>query len=566
MIEQVRISNLGVIEEAELNLGPGLTALTGETGAGKTMAVTSLQLLLGAKADATKVRRGASGAVVEGLFTVSAASPVLERITEAGGTFDVDDGVAAVLVARHVPASGRSRSYIGGRSVPTSVLSEIAGDLVTVHGQSDQLRLATPAQQRSALDRFGGEAIAKGLERWRKAWDGFSRAQEDLRAFEAQAKDAARSRLAYEALLAKVDEVNPEAGEEEELRRQAQLLENTEVRYAGFSGAAAYLSGSDSVEDTALSAIAAARRALDEIADDPDVDELVERLDGVEAELSDIANALADLAAHTEADPERLSEIYSRRQALRGLRKDLGMDLDDARAAADEARAALAELGDPEGTRERLEKRLREAQADLDEAGEALHAERSKAARALGALIMKELPELALPDATFDIEVTPGAAPGTHGSDAVSFRLASHRGAPLAPIGKSASGGELSRVMLAVEVSLASGQHEKDHTFLFDEVDAGVGGRAALAVGRRLAELATTCQVLVVTHLAQVAAYAGTQAVVVKELNERSAVTDVVPVSGEDRLSELARMLSGQDSQAARAHAAELLSSADMAP
>ena len=566
MIEQVRISNLGVIEEAELNLGPGLTALTGETGAGKTMAVTSLQLLLGAKADATKVRRGAPGAVVEGLFTVSADSAVLERITEAGGTFEIDDGVAAVLVARHVPASGRSRSYIGGRSVPTAVLSEIAGDLVTVHGQSDQLRLATPAQQRSALDRFGGEEIAKGLARWRKAWDSFSLAQEDLRAFEAQAKDAARSRLAYEALLAKVDEVNPEAGEEEELRRQAQLLENTEVRYAGFSGAAAYLSGSDSVEDTALSAIGAARRALDEIADIPDVEEIVTRLDGAEAELSDIANSLADLAAHTEADPERLSEIYSRRQTLRGLRKDLGMDLDDALVAADEARAALAELGDPEGTRERLEKRVEEAQADLDKAGEALHAKRSKAARTLGALIMKELPELALPDATFEIEVTSGAAPGIHGSDAVSFQLASHRGAPLAPIGKSASGGELSRVMLAVEVSLASGQHEKDHTFLFDEVDAGVGGRAALAVGRRLAELATACQVLVVTHLAQVAAYAGTQAVVVKELNEKSAVTDVLPVFGEDRLSELARMLSGQDSQAARAHAAELLSSADMAP
>ena len=565
MIEQVRISNLGVIEEAELNLGPGLTSLTGETGAGKTRAVTSLQLLLGAKADATKVRRGASSAVVEGLFTVSAGSPILERVTEAGGSFEVDDGVAAVLVARHVPASGRSRSYIGGRSVPTAVLAEIAGHLVTVHGQSDQLRLATAAQQRSALDHFGGDAMGGALARWREAWASFTRARQNLEAFEAQSKDAARSRLAYEALLAKVDAVNPAPGEEEELRASARLLENTEVRYAGFSSAAAHLSGSDSIEDTALSAMAAARRALDDIADDPDVAELVTRLDAAGAELSDIASALADVAAHTEADPEHLSEIYSRRQRLQGLRKELGMNLDEALVAADEARAALAELGDPEGTRERLERDLAAAQLELDKAGRSLHRRRVTAARELTALVMKELPELALGDATFTIEVTPGAAPGTYGSDTISFLLASHRGAPLAPVGKGASGGELSRVMLAVEVSLATARHEKDHTFLFDEVDAGVGGRAALAVGRRLAELAASSQVLVVTHLAQVAAYAGTQAVVVKKLDNKSAVTDVRPVSGDDRLSELARMLSGQDSQAARAHAAELLSSAGVA-
>ena len=565
MIEQVRISNLGVIEEAELDLGLGLTALTGETGAGKTMAVTSLQLLLGAKADSAKVRRGAKSAIVEGLFAVSADSPLLERVTEAGGSYEIDDDVAAVLIARHVPASGRSRAFIGGRSVPTSVLADIAADLVTVHGQSDQLRLASAAQQRSALDRFGGEAIAKPLERWRTAWDIFNRAQQNLADFEAQARDAARTRLAYEALLAKVDEVNPEPGEENQLKAEARRLENTEARYLGFSGAAAHLTGSDTVDDTALSSLAMAKRALDDLADDEDVAELVARLETTEAELSDIAASLADLASSTEADPELLSNIYSRRQRLQGLRKELGMDLDDAVVAAAEAREALAKLGDPDATRDKLEKELAAAQKDLNKAGTQLHKARAKAAEQLAALVMTELPELALPDATFVIEVIPGATPTVHGSDSISFLLASHRGAPLGPVGKNASGGELSRVMLAVEVALASGQHEKDHTFLFDEVDAGVGGRAALAVGRRLAELAKNCQVLVVTHLAQVAAYAGTQAVVVKELGEKSAVTDVVPVAGEDRLAELARMLSGQDSKTARAHAAELLSSADMA-
>ncbi|MFT3942765.1 MAG: DNA repair protein RecN [Ancrocorticia sp.] len=564
MIEQVRISNLGVIEEAELDLGPGLTALTGETGAGKTMAVTSLQLLLGAKADSTKVRRGAKSAIVEGLFAVSADSPLLARVTEAGGTYEVDDDVAAVLIARHVPASGRSRAFIGGRSVPTSVLADIAADLVTVHGQSDQLRLASAVQQRGALDRFGGQAIAKPLARWRSAWEVFNQAQQNLADFEAQARDAARTRLAYEALLSKVDEVNPEPGEEGQLKAEARRLENTEARYLGFSGAAAHLTGSDTVDETALSALAMAKRSLDGLMDDDEVAELAARLETAEAELSDIAATLADLASSTEADPQRLSDIYSRRQRLQGLRKELGMDLDDAVVAAAEAREALAKLGDPDATRDTLEKELAAARKDLDKAGTQLHKARAKAATELAALVMTELPELALPDATFVIEVTPGA-PSAHGSDAISFLLASHRGAPLGPVGKSASGGELSRVMLAVEVALASGQHEKDHTFLFDEVDAGVGGRAALAVGRRLAELAKNAQVLVVTHLAQVAAYAGTQAVVVKELGEESAVTDVVPVAGDDRLAELARMLSGQDSATARAHAAELLSSADMA-
>ena len=565
MIEQVRISNLGVIEEAELDLGPGLTALTGETGAGKTMAVTSLQLLLGAKADSTKVRRGAKSAIVEGLFAVSADSPLLQRVTEAGGSYEIDDDGATVLIARHVPAAGRSRAFIGGRSVPTSVLADIAGDLVTVHGQSDQLRLASAAQQRGALDRFGGEAIADLLARWRYSWDIFNRAQQNLADFEDQARDAARTRLAYEALLAKVDEVNPEPGEEGQLKAEARRLENTEARYLGFSGAAAHLAGSDTVDDTALSSLAMAKRALDDLTDDQEVAELVTRLDTAEAELSDIAASLADLASSTDADPQRLSDIYSRRQRLQGLRKELGMDLDDAVVAAAEAREALAQLGDPDATRDKLEKDLAASRADLDKSGAQLHQARTKAATQLSALVMTELPELALPDATFVIEVSAGATPAVHGSDSISFLLASHRGAPLGPIGKSASGGELSRVMLAVEVALASGQHEKDHTFLFDEVDAGVGGRAALAVGRRLAELAKNCQVLVVTHLAQVAAYAGTQAVVVKELGEESAVTDVVPVAGNDRLAELARMLSGQDSAAARAHAAELLSSADMA-
>ena len=565
MIEHVRISNLGVIEEAELSLGTGLTALTGETGAGKTMAVTSLELLLGARADASKVRSGAASAHVEGLFTLPLDSPVLEKIVEAGGGYEEDDDVAVVLVARTIPATGRSRSFIGGKSVPTAVLGEIAQELVTVHGQSEQLRLASPAHQRRALDTFGGTDAAELLAAWQGAWEREQAAAKALDDFDARARDAARQRLALEALVTKVDAVSPQLGEEQTLRQEAHRLENTEALYAGLAGAAAMLAGSDSVDEPALQWVASARNALESLADDPDIADIVARLDSAEAELSDIAGTLADIAAHTEADPERLSEVYERRQILSGLRKSLGMDLDEAIAAADQARAGLIELGDPDSARQRLLDDLATAKHQSAVAAKKLTAFRQKAATELQKLVTRELPELALPDARFDVHVTPDAQPTQWGIDSVSFMLASHKGAPLAPLGQSASGGELSRVMLAMEVALASRNHESDHTFLFDEVDAGVGGRAALAVGKRLAMLAATHQVIVVTHLAQVAAYAGLQAVVVKQSDSDGARTDVVVVDGDQRLAELARMLSGSDTQAARTHAAELLSDANMA-
>lgn len=565
MIEQLRISQLGVIESAELELGSGLTALTGETGAGKTMAVTSLELLLGAKADPAKVRRGAKSAVVEGIFSVPEESAVVERIVQAGGDIESEDGMATVIISRHVPANGRSRSFIGGRSVPTGVLADIAGSLVTVHGQTDQLRLAAPAEQRAALDEFGGEAVARAARTWRDAWGAYNEASDQLQRFTEQAADAARARLAYEALVAKVEEVNPGIGEEAALKQEALALENVEERFSGLSGAAAALSGSDTVDYPALAGIAEAQSSLQSAGESEDVADLAGRLDSAQAELSDIANELADLAAHSEADPDRLSVIYMRRQQLQGLRKALGMDLDQALEEADQARAALEDLGDLEGTRERLAKELSQAQSEMEAAGKRLRAARTAAAKKLSSAVASELPQLALPDATFSISVTESDAPAIHGHDVVKFQLASHRGAPLAPLAKSASGGELSRIMLAVEVSLAEQTHDKHHTFLFDEIDAGVGGRAALAVGHRLAALAATNQVIVVTHLAQVAAYAQTQAVVVKESKEKSAITHVIEVEGDERLSELARMLAGSDSETARAHAAELLSTADVA-
>ena len=545
MIDHVTIRNLGVIAEAELNLGEGLTALTGETGAGKTMAVTSLQLLLGEKADASRVRAGASRAEIEGTFVVPADSPILERISDAGGIYDVDGETAEVIVARHVPSQGRSRAYVGGHSVPTAVLREIASSFVTVHGQSDQIRLASPAQQRAALDEYGGEAIARAKKAWSGAYAAHLRAREKLAEFEEGAKEAAQRRLAFEALVSKVDAVRPRLGEDTELRAEARRLENSEQLYAAYSRAAALLTGSDAI-------------------DNPAVAELYERLETVAAEIDDVGAELANLARSSEAQPARLSEIYSRRQELAGLRKELGMDLDSAVEEAERAREELGKLSDPEGRRAGLKARVEETHAAMLEAGKKLRAQRRRAGKALASRVSQELPDLSLPDATFEVRVEE-VEPGASGADAVAFLLASHRGAPLAPLGQGASGGELSRVMLAVEVSLAQKLSEGSHTFLFDEIDAGIGGKAATAVGRRLAQLATTSQVIVVTHLAQVAAFAGTQDAVVKETEDGRARTQVVRLEGEERVRELARMLSGNETDVARAHAAELLRAAFVA-
>ncbi|KMY22636.1 DNA repair protein RecN [Actinobaculum suis] len=563
MIDHVTIRDLGVIAEGELATGPGLTALTGETGAGKTMAVTSLQLLLGAKADASRVRAGARAAEVEGTFVIPADSPVLERVTDAGGAFEIEGENAILIVARHVPAKGRSRAYVGGRSVPTAVLREIASAFVTVHGQSDQIRLASGSQQRTALDAYGGEKITAANAQWQQAYRQYLEAGQALHEFEAGAREAAQRRLAYTAFLEKIEAVAPTPGEEEELRAQALRLENSEELYAAFSRAAGLLTGSDAVELPASRAVAEARAKLSDITD-PTGQELAGRLASVEAEIDDVGQELAAAARATEAQPELLSQIYSRRQELAGLRKELGMDIDSALDQATQARRELEKLGDPEGTRETLEKELREATAHMEKAGKKLRTARQQAGAALAAQVTAELPALSLPDAKFEVRVEK-AEPGPSGADTVEFLLASHRGAPLAPLGKGASGGELSRVMLAVEVSLASQRSEGSHTFLFDEIDAGIGGKAATAVGKRLAKLAETAQVIVVTHLPQVAAFATTQIAVVKQSTCGTARTEVVELTGEERISELARMLSGNETDVARAHAAELLRNAFVA-
>ncbi|QOQ38749.1 DNA repair protein RecN [Trueperella pecoris] len=561
MIDELRISQLGVIESANLNLSNGMTAITGETGAGKTMALTSLSLLMGAKADPSRVRAGAEKATVEATFVVSAESPVVSIVENAGGTVDMEGDQAAIIVARHVPARGRSRAYVGGQTVPMAVLEEIAQHLVTVHGQTDQLKLRSEAQQRAALDAFGGPPLMEAREAYDRAWANLRQAQATLEEFRAGMRQAASERLALEALVKRVDAVEPQAGEEDELKARAMVLEHVEDLRVAMASSMSVLSGED--DGGVLGAIDTAAQMLAQVCDaDTELGDLSQQLHDVSIVASDVVNVLGLKLAALEADPEELNEIHARRAELRSLQRDLGMSIEeilDQRASAD---AKLRSLAAPEEHLAELEEKVKEAHRSVMDYGRRLRTQRRKAGEKLGALVSEELHGLAMKDATFSVAIEPTDGPTRHGLDEVTFLLAAHRGTPALPLSSTASGGEISRIMLALESAL-NANPMPDHTFIFDEVDAGIGGKTALSVGQRLARVGKASQVLTVTHLAQVAAYADHHVVVTKKTDGSATSTDVVVIDGEERVEELARMLSGHaESAAARTHAAELLSTA----
>ncbi|WP_298460201.1 DNA repair protein RecN [uncultured Cellulomonas sp.] len=565
MIEEIRIENLGVISRAQVGLGAGLTVLTGETGAGKTMVLTGLNLLLGGKADTGAVRTGQRSASVEGRIALDSGSPVAARAQDAGADLD-DDGTLVVL--RTVAAEGRSRAFLGGRSVPQGVLGEIADDLVTVHGQADQARLRSPARQRQALDAFAGAGHGTTLATYRAAWSELAALEEEIGDLTARAQDRAREAELLRLGLAEVERVDPQPGEDVELAAETERLAHAEDLRAAATGAHAALTGDDTgtADATALVAVDSARRLLEQAGHhDPVLAALATRLAEVAYALTDVSTEVSGYLQDLQADPLRLEAVQQRRADLNQLTRSYGADVAEVLAWYDTAGRRLLEL---DGGGERLAGltgRRSEVLSTLGELADTLTAGRRRAAQALADAVTAELGGLAMAGAQLRVEVTGADELGPWGQDAVEMLLVSHAGAPARPLGKGASGGELSRVMLAIEVALATSPESGAHrppTFVFDEVDAGVGGKAAVEVGRRLASLAAGAQVLVVTHLAQVAAFADTHLVVTKgSAGDADTVTesDVRPVTGPERVRELARMLSGQDSQAARVHAAELL-------
>jgi len=571
MIAELRLRDLGVIVDAQLDLGPGLTVISGETGAGKTMLLTGLDLLSGGKADARAVRVGATEAVVEGRFEIDTSSGAAAQVDDAGGVLD-DDG--SLLVMRTVAAQGRSRTVLGGRGVPQAVLGELTSRLVTIHGQSDQLRLRGAAQQRAMLDAYGGAALAEAAGAYRELWQERQSVAAELDTIRTQASERAREAELLRLGLAEVERVAPQPGEDVALVAEADRL-----RYANELGEdvqvarTALVGGEDDTASASVRAASVAElletaaRALERAgAHDPALAPLVGQLRDVGFRAGDVATELSGYLDGLESDPARLEQAEARRAELAHLTRSYGETVDEVLAWASSASLRLLELDDDTGRADHLAGLLEDLELRLAEAARVLHERRAAAAAELSQAVDAELEGLAMTGAHLDVSVT-SVAPGPTGADAVELLLRPHPGAPARPLAKGASGGELSRIMLALEVSLAA-RHDRGGdrlTMVFDEVDAGVGGKAATQVGARLARLAEHYQVIVITHLAQVAAFAGTHVVVAKSTSGDGQVTrsDIRTVDGDDRLVELARMLSGsEDSQTARAHASELLAAA----
>ena len=564
MLEELRISGLGVIDDAVLELAPGLTVVTGETGAGKTMVVTGVGLLFGGRSDSGLVRSGSARAAVDGRIRIPADGPIAARVDELGG--DVDGGT--LLLSRVVGADGRSRAQVGGRSVPVATLAELADEIIAVHGQTDQLRLRSPAKQRESIDRFGGASLATVLDEYRAVYHRYLDVETTLTELTERARDRAREAEVLRFGLSEIEAADPQPGEDATLAREVARLAHADLLKGAACLAHASLVGDPSVDGApdAVGLVAVARAALDRVAEhDGALDALAQRLSEAGYLLSDVAAELASYSDDVDADPLRLATAQERQSVLAGLARKYsvaGCDgADGALAWAQEAAARLSALDGDDSRVSDLAAEVTRLHEQLVGLARGLTAERRAAGERFGTAVTAELRALAMPHATVTVDIRTGEDYGPHGADDVELLLTPHAGAPARPLAKGASGGELSRVMLAVEVVFAGAGPVP--TFVFDEVDAGVGGRAAVEVGRRLARLARTAQVVVVTHLPQVAAFADRHLVVVKSDDGTVTSSGVVCLDATTRVAELSRMLAGLDGSAlAQGHAAELLHAA----
>lgn len=578
MLTEIRIESLGAISAAVGEFDRGLTVLTGETGTGKTMVVTGLHLLGGGRADPNRVRSGADRAVVEGRFSTTdlddETAAELDAILEDLGAERDEDG--SVIALRSVNRDGPSRASLGGRSVPAKSLGDFTTELLTLHGQNDQLRLMRPEEQRGALDRFA--EAGPPLERYRKLREAWLTARRDLIDRRDRARELAQEADRLQFALNEIDAVDPQPGEDDALVAEVLRLSELDTLREAAATARAALSvdDGDGLGQGAIDCLGKARAAL-ESTDDATLRALAGQIAEALTVVDDAATELGGFLEELPVDASALESKLARQAQLRTLTRKYAADIDGVLQWARESRERLAQLDVSEEAITALERRVDELARELGDAAVDLGKVRRKAAKRLAKAVTAELSGLAMADAEFTIDVVTDVATdpddpatlilasgeaaraGADGIDQVEFGFAAHRGMTVLPLAKSASGGELSRVMLALEVVLAASA--AGTTMVFDEVDAGVGGRAAVQIGRRLARLARTHQVIVVTHLPQVAAYADVHLVVHSAGPKGTSV--VRRASGDDRVAELARMLAGLgDSDSARAHARELLETA----
>lgn len=564
MLEELEIHNLGPIRSALIAPAGGMTAITGETGAGKSMLLSAIRLISGGPSDGGRVSVGASEAWAQGVFEVASSPAAVAAAHEAG--FEPEDG--ELFLSRKVPASGRSRSMLSGRSVPRSVLGSIAAELVTIHGQADQLRIASSARQREFLDRYAGDDVA--LVAYGKAWNALRAMDERLKRLSSQESSMRQQADYLRESIERINRIDPQPGEMAELRARRDRIENAAEIAEGVNRALSALDASQVVDDvessSATDLIDRASQALRAIHVDGVFSELADRLDSISTDLSDVVFTLSG-EVDNDLGMEDLDAINGRIHELDELVRRWGPELSDVIAWRDQA---VFDLEDLDASPEKVSQLQAEREKLFGEALKAARAvskRRVAAAKELAAKVTAELESLAMSGSKLEIHVSEREHLDASGADGIDFLFTPFPGSPQMPMGKSASGGELSRLMLALELVAAekhvvAGGSVPPMTFIFDEVDAGVGGKTAVELGARLAKLAQSAQVIVVTHLPQVASWADEQYVVAKgEMDDGSIATTINQVRGEARVHEIARMLSGSESEASLEHAEELLKS-----
>lgn len=557
MWQHIGLSSLGVIEAAELDLGEGFSVITGETGAGKTMVVTALGLLRGQRADTGLVRHGSKQARVEASIVLPGGTTAAASVVEAGG--ELDDGV--LILGRVLSAQGRSRAFAGGATVPASVLTSVTDELVAVHGQSDQFRLLRPAEQRAALDAFAGEAFADVAARYEPAYARWRAVEKRLAELRAHAQERARELDQTQYGLDEIGAIEPQPGEDEQLRVEEGRLAHAEALVRAASIAHEQLAGDLDAASAGRARVAEAAASLQDVAgNDPALDVLAERIHELGILIDEVAADLMSYADGVDLDPARLAGVQERRGALTALQRKYGPSLDEVLAWAEKAAARVLELADDDDSIETLQAERDALLPEVLDLAQSLSRIRADAAVRLSHRVDEEIAMLSMPSAHLEVVVSTheDAQPGPHGLDEVELLFAANSGMNARPLNRGASGGELSRLMLALEVVLAD--RSTVPTLVFDEVDAGIGGKAAVEVGRRLAALAQHAQVIAVTHLPQVAAFADHHFRVSKDDDGVVTSSSVVRLDGDERVDELARMLAGQEaSSTAQAHARELL-------
>ncbi len=559
MLTELHIRDLGVIADAMIELDPGMTVITGETGAGKTMIVSGIGMLLGQRGDAAVVRSGCDRALVEGRFTGTAR--IAQTIAEIGG--EIDEG--ELIVARQISSKGRSRAAVGGAQTPLARLVEVTGELVTIHGQSEQVRLGSPARQREVLDLAGGEQLATVLETHRSLFMRRARliAQRDDLVNNARARAQRADMLRFG--LDEIEAIDPQIGEDEALGAEAARLQEVDELRLLASQAARALTGADDGdpdEPGAMGLVGVARKAIEQIAHlDETQPEFAVLAQDVLQQVNDLALRAVEYRDGLEADPIRLEAVMERRARLAGLFRKYGANIAEVLTWAEQARTELDGLTDDDARLAEIDEQIGRLGEQLASAGAELTGLRKQAADRLTARVQEELAALAMPHARLEFSLEPTEEPTAWGMEQVHLLFAANPGSQMQPLAKVASGGELSRVRLALEVVLAAG--DPGHVFVFDEVDAGVGGEVGVEIGRRLAALAHNSQVIVVTHLAQVAAFAGTHWVVAKSSTGQVTTSDLRCLDEAGREAELARMMGGLvDSASGLQHARDLLTMA----